>query len=162
MSIKQRGGTLFLRLVLIILALVALAMCIFAFPEMWRSFTFEDQEFVRSGRAMIVGMYFSTIPFLLALSQSWKLLGFIDRNTAFSELSMKALRNIKYCAIAISIFMVAVSPFLYMFAQIDDAPGVVVINMVFVGVALTVAVFATLLQKLLQSAISMKENQTNY
>ncbi len=160
MNIKHKGSTLFLRLALTLMALAALALCIFAFPEMWRSFTFEDQEFLKPGRAIIVGMYASAIPFLLALRESWKLLGYIDRNTAFSDLSIRALRNIKYCAIAISVFMAGASPFFYMFAQLDDAPGVVVISMSFVGAALVVAFFAALLQKLLRSAIEMKsENE---
>ncbi len=158
--LKKKGSTLFLRLALILIALAALALCILAFPEMWRSFTFEDQMFMKPGRAIIIGMYASALPFLIALWQSWKLLGFIDKNIAFSELSTKALGNIKYCAIAISVFMAAASPFFYMFAQLDDAPGVVVISMGFVGAALVVAVFAALLQKLLRNAIDMKrENE---
>lgn len=160
MNIKQKGGTLFLRLALSMIALAALALCVFAFPEMWKSFTFEDQRFLKPGRAIIVGMYLSVIPFLLALYQSWKLLGFIDNNTAFSQSSITALKNIKYCAIAISVFMAGTSPFFYMFAQLDDAPGVVVISMSFVGAALTVAVFAAVLQKLLRNAIAIKsENE---
>lgn len=156
----KKGSTIFLRLALMVIALVALALCIFAFPEMWRSFEIEDQMFVRPGRAIILGMYASAIPFLVALYQSWKLLGFIDNNTAFSELSIQALKNIKYCAIAISIFMAGASPFFYMFAQLDDAPGVVVISMAFVAAPIVVAVFATILQKLLRSAINMKsENE---
>lgn len=155
--IKQKGGTIFLRLALVLMALAALALCIFAFPEMWKSFTFEDQKFIRPGRAIIIGMYLSAVPFLLALRESWKLLGYIDKNIAFSELSIKALCNIKYCAIVISIFMAGASPFFYMFAQLDDAPGVVVISMGFVGAALVVAVFAALLQRLLRSAIDMKK-----
>lgn len=156
MNIKQKGSTIFLRIALVVIAIAALCLCIFAFPEMWRSFTFEDQVFIKPGRAIIIGMYLSAIPFLLALWQSWKLLGFIDNNTAFSELSIKALKNIKYCAIAVSIFMAGASPFFYMFAQLDDAPGVVVISMGFVGAALVVAVFAALLQKLLRNAIEIK------
>lgn len=160
MNIKQKGSTIFLRLALIVIALAALALCIFAFPEMWRSFTFEDQMFVRPGRAIILGMYLSVVPFLLALWQSWKLLGFIDKNVAFSELSIKSLRNIKYCAIAISVFMAGASPFFYMFAQLDDAPGVVIISMAFVAAPIVVAVFATILERLLRSAINMKsENE---
>ncbi len=149
MSNSLKAETIFLRIVLTFILLATLAMCVFAFPEMWGSFTFEDQKFIKPGRAIIVGMYASAIPFLLALWQSWKLLGYIDQNNAFSEVSIKALRNIKYCAIVISVFMAGSSPFFYMFAELDDAPGVVVISMIFVGTALTVAVFAGLLQKLL-------------
>lgn len=160
MNIKQKGSTIFLRIALVVIAVVAILMCIFAFPEMWRSFMFEDQMFVRPGRAIIVGMYASVIPFLFGLWQSWKLLGYIDQNTAFSELSIQALKKIKYCAVAISIFMAGASPFFYMFAQLDDAPGVVVISMGFVAAPIVVAVFATILQKLLRNAIAIKsENE---
>ena len=56
-------------------------------------------------------MYVSVIPFFVALYQAFKLLSYIDKNQAFSELSVKALKNIKYCAITISILYVVIMPF---------------------------------------------------
>ena len=41
-------------------------------------------------------MYVAAIPFFVALYQAFKLLSYIDKNQAFSELSVKALKKIKY------------------------------------------------------------------
>ena len=153
-------STLFLRLALIVIALTALTMCIFAFPEMWRSFDFEDQNIARPMRGIIIGMYTSVIPFLLGLWQAWKLLSYIDKNTTFSELSIRALKHIKTCAIVIALVFATAMPFFYGAAELDDAPGVIVVGMGFVGAPIVVAVFSALLQKLLRNAITMKcENE---
>lgn len=160
MNMKFETSTWFLRLALIAITVLAILFCIFVFPEMWRSFDFEDQMLAKPMRGVIVRWYISVIPFLFGLWQSWKLLGFIDRNVAFSEASTKALRTIKHCAIVIAVVMASALPFFYGFAELDDAPGVVIVGMMFVGGPVAVAVFAALLQKLLKSAIDMKsENE---
>ena len=75
-------------------------------------------------------MYVSVIPFYFALYQAFNLLSYIDKNQAFSELSVKALKKIKNCAITISGLYVIVLPFVYILAEVDDAPGLIVIGMV--------------------------------
>ncbi len=152
----KKSSTIFLRLALLVIAALVTLLAVFTLPEMWESFLLEDQVFIKPGRAILVGMYLSLTPFLIALWQSWKLLGFIDKNIAFSELSIKALSNIKYCAIFVAIFMAGALPFFYGIAELDDAPGVVVIGMGFVGAPIVIAVFAALLQSLLKSAIAIK------
>lgn len=154
---KYKTSTWFLRLALIVIAVIAALLCVFAFPEMWRSFDFEDQMLAKPMRGVIVRWYISAIPFLVGLWQSWKLLGYIDRGVAFSEFSTHALKRIKQCAIIIAVVMASAMPFFYGFAEIDDAPGVIIVGVGFVGAPIVVAVFAALLQKLLQSAIEMKK-----
>lgn len=160
MNIKQKGGTLFLRFALIAIAVLSVLFCIFVFPEMWRSFDFEDQMLAQPMRGVIIRWYISVIPFLIGLWQSWKLLGYIDRGVAFSELSTRALNRIKQCAIVIALVMASALPFFYGFAELDDAPGVVIIGMMFVGGPVAVAIFAALLQKLLRNVLEIKsENE---
>lgn len=88
--------------------------------------------------------------------QALRLLSYIDNNQAFSELSVKALKNIKYCAITISSLYVVFMPLIYLMAEVDDAPGIIVIGMVIIFGCSVVAVFAAVLQKLLRSAIEIK------
>jgi len=157
---KYKTSTWFLRLALIVIAVITALLCVFAFPEMWRSFDFEDQMLAKPMRGVIVRWYISAIPFLFGLWQSWKLLGFIDKSIAFSESSTRALNTIKYCAIVIAIIMASALPFFYGFADLDDAPGVMMIGLMFVGAPIAIAVFAALLRKLLRSAIEIKsENE---
>lgn len=81
---------------------------------------------------------------------------YIDRNEAFSELSVRALKNIKYCAVAISILYVAGLPLLYLIAEADDAPGVILIGLVIIFASMVIAFFAAVLQRLLKEAIDIK------
>ena len=101
-------------------------------------------------------MYASAIPFYFALYQAFKLLSYIDKNKAFSELSVKALKNIKYCAITISILYVLGMPLFYLMAERDDAPGIILIGLVIIFASMVIAVFAAVLQRLLQEAIDIK------
>ncbi|HEU4609101.1 MAG TPA: DUF2975 domain-containing protein [Chitinophagaceae bacterium] len=142
--------TVFLRGAVLALWLVVLALCVFALPAAFNS--------DRTGyyRPILIGMYLPAIPFFFGLYQALKLLDYIDRNKAFSALSVKALKTIKYCALAISGLYAAGMPYIYYAADKDDAPGVIVLGLVFVFAPMVVAVFAAVLQMLLQNAIDIK------
>jgi hypothetical protein len=146
----KHGSTLFLRATVIIIALTVLALCIFALPTGIRT------DNVGGYRLILLGMYVPAIPFFIALYQAMNLLSYIDTNKAFSDLSVKALSNIKYCALIISGLFAAGMPYIYIVAERDDAPGVILIGLVITGASLVIAIFAALLQKLLQNAIDIK------
>jgi hypothetical protein len=90
------------------------------------------------------------------LYQSFNLLSYIDKNKAFSELSVRALKKIKKCAITISGLYVVALPFVFILAEVDDAPGLGLIGMVMIFAPMVIAVFAAVLQRLLQEAIDIK------
>ena len=60
--------------------------------------------------------YIASIPFFVALYQAFKVLGYAGQNKVFSQAAVKALRTIKYCAIAI-IGFVAVGVIFIMFGD---------------------------------------------
>lgn len=47
-------------------------------------------------------------------------------------------------------------PLFYIFAEVDDAPGVIFVGLVVPFTSMVIAVFAAVLQKLLQEAINIK------
>src|SRR5690606_35254985 len=98
----ERGTTLFLKLAVILIGMPVLALCIFAVPEIgeFAAELYPDSAYLKY--LVFVDLYGSAIPFYFALYQAFKLLSYIDKNKAFSELSVRALRKIKYCAIAVS------------------------------------------------------------
>lgn len=156
----KKGSTHFLRLAIVIIALAVLAFCIFALPSMWKGGSEEFPMASQSVFLIMIGLYITAIPFFVALWQTLKLLGYIDQNKAFSDLSVKALKNIKYCAIIVSAFYVAFVPLLFPIADADDAPGLLVIGMGIAGVPIAVAVFTAVLERLLKNAIEIKsENE---
>jgi len=144
------GSTLFLKGVVVLLGIAALAVCIFGLPYLIST----DQTGYY--RPILIGMYVPAIPFFLALHQAFKLLSHIDENKAFSDLSVKRLKNIKNCALAISAMYAAGMPYIFYAADRDDAPGVILIGLVIIFASFVIAVFAAVLQRLIQNAIDIK------
>ena len=150
----KQGTTLFLKIAVFLIGTPALALCIFGLP--WLANNPVNPDYAHILYPILIGMYVSAIPFSVALYQALRLLSYIDKNEAFSELSVKALKNIKYCAITISTLYVVMLPFIYLVAEKDDAPGLIIIGMGPIFASMVIAVFAAVLQRLLQEAIDIK------
>lgn len=116
----EKVTTLFLKMAVILLGVPVLALCIFLVPEMANLAAKLLPEFAFIKYLVFIAFDASAIPFYFALYQAFKLLRYIDKNKAFSDLSVKALKKIKYCAITISILHVLVWPLFYIFAEVDD------------------------------------------
>lgn len=156
MKLMKRGTTLFLKIAVILIGIPILALCIFLVPEIaeFAAELYPDIAYIEY--LVFIDFYAAAIPFYFALYQAFKLLSYIDKNSAFSELSVKALNNIKKCAITISSLFVLGLPLFYLVAEADDAPGIIIIGMVLIFASMVIAVFAAVLQKLLQEAIDIK------
>lgn len=152
----EKVTTLFLKIAVILLGIPVLALCIFLVPEMANLAAKLLPEFAFIKYLVYIAFDASAIPFYFALYQAFKLLRYIDKNKAFSDLSVKALEKIKYCAITIIILHLLVLPLFYIFAEVDDAPGVIFVGLVVPFASMIIAVFAAVLQKLLQEAINIK------
>lgn len=152
----EKVSTLFLKIAVILLGVPVLALCIFLVPEIANVAVKLLPEFAFINYFVFIVFDASAIPFYFALYQAFKLLRYIDKNNAFSELSVKALMKIKYSAITISILHVLVCPLFYIYAEIDDAPGVILVGLIVPFASVVIAVFAAVLQKLLQEAIDIK------
>lgn len=150
----KQGSTLFLRLAVFLIGTPILALCVYGLP--WFAKNHVNPDYAHVIYPILVIMYSSAIPFFFALYQAFRLLSYIDKNKAFSTISVQALKKIKYCAIAICGFYTIGLPFFYIFAELDDAPGLVIIGMIPVFASLVIAVFAAVLQRLLQEAIDIK------
>ncbi|MDN7242311.1 DUF2975 domain-containing protein [Planococcus sp. N028] len=152
----MKRETLFLKVVIILMAIPVLAVCIFVVPPL-SSFVAEIiPKWAFLQYVFLIAMYATAIAYFVALYQALKLLGYIDKNIAFSELSVKALKNIKYCAITITVLYILCLPIILYMAQVDDAPGLGGLGMIITFGAIVIAVFAAVLQKLLQNAIDIK------
>jgi len=151
---RKQGSTLFLKCIIWLFGLVVLALCLLALPKI--AYELADHYPAYWLYPALVGMYVTAVPFYFALYEAYRLLVFIDKNTAFSELSVRALRNIKYCAISISAMYLIISPLLYLMAEKDDAPGILAFGFIIGLASLVIATFAAVLQRLLQEAIDIK------
>ncbi|MDP2586296.1 MAG: DUF2975 domain-containing protein [Candidatus Komeilibacteria bacterium] len=152
----KRASTIFLRIAVIFLGLVALALYIFALPAIYKG---GSAEFPMASLALLIIvciLYAMAIPFFIALWQTLKLLSYIDHNRAFSDLSVQALNNIKYCASIYAVLAFVCVPLVVPIADADDAPGAIVYAAALACAPVAVAVFAAILQKLLREALDIK------
>ena len=147
--------TLFLKLAVIFIGIPVLALCIFLVPHMANFVAKLYPNIAPMKYLVFIVMYGAAVPFYFALYQAFNLLRYIDENTAFSELSVKALKNIKCCAITISGLYVLGLPLFHFIAKKVDPP-IVLMGLIIIFASLVIAVFAAILQRLLQEAINIK------
>ncbi|MDF9759436.1 putative membrane protein [Peribacillus simplex] len=157
MNVK-RGSTTFLKVIIFLVGIAVLALCIFLVPKIgnFAGELYPDIAYMKS--LVLIDMYVAAIPFYFALYQAFKLLSYIDKNQAFSELSVKALKNIKHCAIMISTLYLLGMPLYYLMAKRVDPPSFIPIGLVIIFASMVIAVFAAVLQRLLQEAINIKSD----
>lgn len=148
----KKGSTWFLRAVIILIGLAVLGICILGLPILIQSELGGDFDY----GWIFVGLYVPAVPFFIALHQALALLGYIDKNTAFSDLSVLALKKIKYCALTISGLFVAGMPYVFYVADRDDAPGVALIGFIIIFASFVIAMFAAVLHTLLQDVLKIK------
>lgn len=154
----KKSTTFFLKVAIVLIGLFVLAMCFLGLPSLLKDVSENPNQFTKYIYSIVIIMYITVIPFFIALYQAIKLLNLIDKNVAFSESSVKSLKIIKYSAFTISGLYLGAMPFFYLFGELDDAPGVILIGFMFFFAPLVIAFFTTVLEKLLKQAIDIKED----
>lgn len=145
----KKGSTLFLKVIVLLIGLPVLALCILWLPSVIDYLPL----------LVIVGLYLTAISFFFALFQALKLLTYIDKNEAFSKLSVSALKNIKLCSFIICIIYAIILPLIYPLADADDAPGLLAIPIVFLFASSVIAVFAAVLERLFKESLNLKVSE---
>ncbi len=104
----------------------------------------------------LVLVYLGSIPFFVALYQSFKLLRCARENKVFSEAAVKTLRTIKYCALSIIGFVVVEEIFIMLNHGNDDAAGGVFMGVLITFGSIVIATLATMFERILQNAVDIK------
>ncbi len=150
----KRGSTLFLKVVILLIAIGVLAGMI-RFPQTEGRATNLDLISIYTD-PLIIYAYIASIPFFVALYQAFKLLGYVDTNRVFSQLAVKAVRNIKYCAIIISGFIVLGILYIRLFVNGDDPAGPTALGIFTTFASIVIATAAAIFERLLQNAVDIK------
>ena len=150
-----RGATIFLRLVISLIVLAALAVCVFPLPRMIAQEAAKTPYTAWQIYLFLVGAYIQAALFLFALYRAFQLLSYIDRDKAFSQLSVRALRHIKHSAGVIGLLMVTgIGWVMFLSAGTgDDSAGPVMIGLIGTFASSVVAAVAAVLQTLVEKAI---------
>jgi hypothetical protein len=154
----KRGSTLFLKLVIVLLALVVLTWMV-VFPRSEGAAASRDLISIYTD-PFVLYLYVAWTPFFVALYQAIRLLGFVEKNTVFSRSAVEAIRKIKYCAIAYLGFIAVAVSYISVMARVkggdDDPAGFVAIGLVLIFASAVFATAAAVFQKILQNAVDIK------
>jgi hypothetical protein len=153
----KRSSTIFLQIVIVLIGIGALALLLWE-PHLEgrnKDATLLEVYFKDPFLALV---YAGSIPFFIALYQAIKVLGYVGRNEVFSPEVVKALRTIRYCALAIIGFVVVEVLFILLMGEGDDEnPGVpFVLGFLVIFPSIVVATAAALFERILQNAVDLK------
>ena len=149
-----RSSTLFLKAAVLLIA-AAVFFGMIRFPQTEGRATNLDLVSIYKD-PFIIYIYIASISFFVALYQAFKLLGYVDKNKIFSQASVKAVRNIKYCAIALVSFFVGAETYLFIVerGKSDDIAGGVMMGLFIIFASLIVVAAADVFERLLQKTIT--------
>jgi DUF2975 family protein len=148
------GATLFLRAVLVLIGIGVLAFLLVEphFEGRNAHATFFEIYFKDP---FLAYMYVASIPFFMGLYHAIKVLGYADRNKEFSPSTVRSVRTVKYCAIALIGFVAGAEVFILL-SESDDRAGGVAIGVFIAFVAILVANAMAVLERTLQKAVDLK------
>lgn len=150
----NRGSTLFLKITIFIIGLIVISLSLFWLPYAANSLAEMYPEYAHLRFPILIGIYLTVIPFFIALYHALKLLHVIEQQRAFSPISVNALKQIKYCAITISLIYIIGA--IYLITENALHPSLIVIGVTIIFASFVVSVFSDVLQKLLNSALEIK------
>jgi len=156
-----KSSTIFLQVVIVLVGIVALVLMIRVPLTEGRAANL-DLFSIYSDPFILYG-YAASIPFFIALYNAFKLLRFIEQNKAFSLNSVRTLRNIKHCAIVLSILIVMAGLYIRIFHNKDDDPaGFLAMCIVTTFISIVVATAATVFEKIVQNGVDIKSENEQY
>ena len=149
----KRISTAFLQTVIVLIGIAALAFLLWE-PHVEgvnASATLFEMYF----DFFVAYAYVGSIPFFVALYQAFKWLGYAGRDEVFSPRAGRALRTIRYCALAM-FSVVAVSLFFMIGGDQDDRPAGLFMRILVAFPSIVVAAAVATLERILQSAVDLK------
>jgi Protein of unknown function (DUF2975) len=153
----KKSSTIFLQIVIVLIGIVALALLLLEPRVEGRNAHATNFE-IYFQDPLLALVYAGSIPFFMALYQAIKVLGQVGRNKAFSPEVVKALRTIRYCALAIIGFVVVEELFILLMNKGDnDNPGApIFMGILIVFPSIVVATGATMFERIAQNAVDLK------
>ncbi|MBT2648059.1 DUF2975 domain-containing protein [Bacillus sp. ISL-34] len=157
MNVKQ-GSTTFLKVIIFLIGIAMLALCIYWLPEIAIKDAKVHPDTAYFLIPFLVCAYGFCITFSVALYQASKLLTYIEKNNAFSELSLKSLKVIKKCAFTVIFLILLGIVSLKVLAKItgDDPAGPISLSLMGILATSIIAAIVDALQKPLKNVPDIK------
>jgi hypothetical protein len=153
----KRSSIIFLQIVIVFIGIAALAFLLWE-PQVEgvnKNATNFEIYFQDPFLALV---YVGSIPFFIALYRAIQALGYVGRNEVFSPEVVKALRTIKYCALAIIGFIVVEELWILLISGGDNEnPGApIFLGLLIVFPSIVVAATAGMFERIWQNAVDLK------
>ena len=151
----NRSSTIFLQIVVVFIGIGALILLLWE-PQIEGVNANATNFEIYFQDPFLALVYVGSVPFFFALYQAFKLLGYARQNKIFSQEAVKALRTIKYCALAIIGFVVVEEIFIMLNHGSDDAAGGVFMGVLITFGSIVIATAAAMFERILQNAVDIK------
>jgi len=151
----KRSSTIFLQIVIVLIGIGALALLLWE-PHLEGRNAHATNFEIYFNDPFLALVYVGSIPFFVALYQAFKVLGYAGQNKIFSQEAVKALRTIKYCALAIIGFVVVEEIIIMLNHGNDDAAGGVFMGVLITFGSIVIATAAAMFERILQNAVDIK------
>ena len=153
----KRSSTIFLQFVIVLVGVAAIALLLWE-PQVEGVNKDRTNFEIYFQDPFLALVYAGSIPFFMALYQAIRVLGFVGRNKVFSPEVVKALRTIKYCALAIIGFVVLEELFILLSGNRDlENPGApIFLGILIVFPSIVIATAAAMFARILQNAVDLK------
>ncbi len=152
----KRSSTIFLQVVIVLIGIGALGLLLWEPHVEGVNANATTLSEIYFDDPFLMLVYAGSIPFFIALYQAFTVLGLAGQNKIFSQAAVRALRTIKYCALAIIGFIGIEEIVIMLNHGDDDAAGAVMMGLVMIFISAVVATAAAVFGRLLQSAVDMK------
>jgi len=153
-SQMKKGPTIFLQVVIVLIGIGALALMLWE-PHIEGRNAHATLFEIYFKDPFLAYIYLASTPFFMAVYQAFKVLGYIGQDKAFSQAPVKALRTIKFCALAI-IGLVALGELFVMLGNSDDRAGGVFMGILITFGSAVIAAAAVMFERVLQNAVDIK------
>src|SRR3954454_16728060 len=152
----KRSSAAFLQAVIVLIGIGALALMLWE-PHLEGRNAHATPFEIYFKDPFLAYAYLASITFFVALFKAFTLLGYIRQNKVFSLDSVRALRTIKYCAIALVAMIGAAVAYLFIAVRgKDDIAGGVAMGLVMIFVSAVIGTAAAVFERLLQNAVDLK------
>jgi hypothetical protein len=153
----KRSSIIFLQIIIVLIGVAALAFLLWE-PQVEGVNKNRTNFEIYFQDPFLALVYAGSIPFFMALYQAIRALGYVGRNQVFSPEVVKALRTIKYCALAIIGFVVVEEIWILLMNDRDsDNPGApIFLGLLIILPSIVVATTAGMFERILQNAVDLK------
>lgn len=140
---------LYLGLCVIFIGAILGGLSFFVYPKFFKFYPQLEPIIIYFRYPFIIGIYIQSILVFYALSHIWKILNLITSHEVYTKKTIQSLKRITFSFKLISGLFVLIIPMFVYVAEIDDAPGLILIGILFAGVSLALVALSSLSRKLL-------------